>query len=144
MQVVVTRLTSRKAYSLPDAALLTLIAMAVSLFAALLVVPVASLLFGGILPTALTDMTFDGFLQYVAGFAAVGLAFATVFDLATDAKFAKDHDIAEVVFGAFLGPIVGVILVKLGMISSAVLVGNLWMWPALALTYFLMKVIIGR
>lgn len=144
MAIAVARLTSRKAYSVADAAVLTLIAMAVALVASVLVTAIASFFVEGVLPAELFDMTFDGFLQYAAGYGILAWLFIIAFDLLTDVKFARDYDIGEVVFGAVLGPVASIALVKLEATEAAVLVGNLWLWPALALVYFLMKVTIGR
>ena len=144
MAITVARLTSRRAYSVTDAAMLTLIAMAVALLASVLVTAIASFFIEGVLPAELFDMTFDGFLQYAAGYGILAWLFIIAFDLITDVKFARDYDIGEVVFGAVLGPVVSIALVKLKVIEAALLVGNLWLWPALALVYFLMKVTIGR
>jgi len=144
MAITVARLTSRRAYSVTDAAVLTLVAMAVAFLAAIAVTATAGYFIEGVLPAALTDMTFDGFLQYAAGYGILAWLFIIAFDLITDVKFARDYDIGEVVFGAILGPVVSIALVKLKVIEAALLVGNLWLWPALALVYFLMKVTIGR
>jgi len=144
MAIAVARLTSRRAYSVTDAAMLTLIAMAVALLAGVIVTAVASFFIEGVLPADLFDMTFDGFLQYAAGYSILAWAFIIVFDLITDVKFARDYDIGEVVFGAILGPVVSIALVKLKVIEAALLVGNLWLWPVFAVVYFLMKVTIGR
>ena len=144
MAITVTRLTSRRAYSVTDAAMLTLVAMAIALLASMAITTVASLFIEGVLPADLLSMTFDGFLQYAAGYGILAWLFIMAFDLITDVKFARDYDVGEVTFGAILGPVVSIALVKLGVIEAAVLVGNLWLWPALALVYFLMKVTIGR
>ena len=144
MGITVSRFVSRKALSPADAAFLTLVAVSVALLASILVVAAISYFVDGVLPANLFDMTFDGFLQYAAGYSILSWVFITLFDLTTDVKFARDYDIGEIVFGAFLGPVASIAMVKLGWVSAATLVGNLWLWPVFAFVYYLMKRTIGR
>ena len=144
MGITVSRFVSRKAFSPADAAFLTLVAVSVALLFGMAVVAVLGYFVDGVLPANLRDMTFDGFLQYAAGYSLFSWLFIMLFDLATDVKFARDYDIGEIVFGAILGPVVAIALVKFGLLSAAVLVSNLWLWPVFAFVYFLMKRTIGR